>query len=107
MTLTRARLIHVVCVSIVALAFATVARADDPVESAVAHMGFGAGITFNTPTSSDGHSNQGVALVYRWHGFHSGWGPSLGIDWHSTDFDHTFDSGTVPMGTLGTRALLV
>ena len=70
-------------------------------------MGFGAGITFNKPTSNDGHSNQGRALVYRWHGFHSGWGPSLGIDWHSTDFDHTFGSTTVPMGTLRTRAVLV
>jgi len=107
MTFPRTRLIHVLCCAIVTSALATTARADDAVDTAVAHMGFGAGVTFNKPTSNDGHSNQGIALVYRWHGFHSGWGPSLGIDWHSTDFDHTFGSTTVPMGTLRTRAVLV
>src|SRR5215471_1785145 len=50
--------IHIVCCSLVALALTTAARADDAVDSAVAHMGFGAGITFNQPTSNDGHSNQ-------------------------------------------------
>jgi len=84
------------------------AHADIPdLDSAVAHMGIGAGVTFNKPTNSDGNSAQGIAFVYRWHTFHSGWGPSFGIDWHSTDFNHSFGSADAPFGTLRTRALLV
>jgi hypothetical protein len=106
MACSRARLIQLVALSIIAALFSTVARADDPIDSAVAHMGVGAGITFNRPTSSDGHSNEGLAFVYRWHGFHSGWGPSVGIDWHSNDFDHTFGSTTTMLGSMRTRAIL-
>ena len=104
---TRTRLVHIAALSILATILTTPARAEDPVDTAVAHMGVGAGITFNKPTSSEGHSNQGVAFVYRWHSFHSGWGPTFGLDWHSTDFDHTLGPVTAPLGTLRTRALVV
>jgi len=76
------------------------------VDSAVAHMGVGSGITFNRPTSRDGNSNQGIAFIYRWHTFHSGWGPTVGLDWHGTDFDRTLGSVNAPLGTLRTRAIL-
>jgi len=83
------------------------ARADVPdVDDAVAHMGVGAGVTFNRPSSSDGHPAQGIAFVYRWHSFHSGWGPTIGIDWHSTDFDRSLRSVSTPLGSLRTRAIL-
>jgi hypothetical protein len=96
-------LIRPVTLSILALMLAGRAHADIPdLDSAVAHMGIGAGITFNKPTNNDGNSARGVAFVYRWHSFHSGWGPTFGIDWHSTDYN----SANAPFGTLRTRALL-
>jgi hypothetical protein len=102
------RLLTLATLLIVAPILTTCARAQVPdVDSAVAHMGVGAGITFIKPTNSDGNSSQGVAFVYRWHSFHSGWGPSFGIDWHSTDFNHSFGSVDAPFGTLRTRALLL
>jgi hypothetical protein len=73
----------------------------------VAHAGAGAGISFIEPSSNDGHSSQGVVFVYHWHSFHSGWGPSLGLDWHSTDYSQTIGSVSTTLGTLQTRALLV
>ncbi|HUK34500.1 MAG TPA: hypothetical protein VLV86_11340 [Vicinamibacterales bacterium] len=76
------------------------------VDSAVAHMGVGAGITFNKPLSSEGSSAQGVTFVYRWHSFHSGWGPTFGLDWHSNDFNRSIGDVDAPLGTLRTRALL-
>jgi hypothetical protein len=102
------RLLALATLSIVAQLLTPRAHADVPdLDSAVAHMGIGAGITFIKPTNNDGNSSQGVAFVYRWHTFHSGWGPSFGIDWHSTDFTHSFGSVNAPFGTLRTRALLV
>jgi len=77
------------------------------VDSAVAHMGVGAGITFNKPVNNDGHSAQGLVFVYRWHSFHSNWGPTFGIDWHSMDFDRSLGTVDAPLGTLKTRAILV
>src|SRR5215510_8357148 len=107
MMYSRAQLILVVCFSIVVSALTIAARADDPVDTAVAHMGAGAGISFIKPSSSDGQSSQGAVFVYHWHSFHSGWGPSFGIDWHSTDYTRTMGSVSTTLGTLQTRALLV
>lgn len=107
MTHSRARLIFVGLLSIVAVVISTAARADDPVDTAVAHMGAGAGISFIEPSSSSGHSSQGVVFLYHWHSFHSGWGPSFGLDWHSTDYNQTLGPVTAVLGTLQTRALLV
>src|SRR5215471_8543242 len=103
----RLRLVHIVAVSIVTTLLTTAARADDAVDSAVAHAGAGAGISFIKPSSNDGQSSQGVVLVYHWHSFHSGWGPSFGVDWHSTDYSQTIGPVSATLGTLQTRALLV
>jgi hypothetical protein len=107
MTHARARLIRVVSLSIVTAVLASTARAQDPIDTAVAHMGVGAGISFIKPSSNEGQSSQGVVFVYHWHSFHSGWGPSFGLDWHSTDYSQTIGPVTATLGTLQTRALLV
>jgi len=104
---TGARLIQIVSLSILTTSLTTDAHAQgNPVEAAVAHMGVGAGITFDRPVSNEGHSAQGVVFVYRWHSFHSNWGPTFGIDWHSNDFDRSLGSVNAPIGSLQTRALL-
>ncbi len=106
MTKTCARLIPIVSLAIVTTLLTTDAHAQgNPVDSAVSHMGVGAGITFVNPSSSDGQSSQGATFVYRWHTFHSGWGPTFGFDWHSNDFNQPGFPGT-PLGTLRMRALL-
>ena len=107
MTSSRAQLIRVVCLSIAVVVVATVARGQDPLDTAVAHAGAGVGISFIKPSSNDGQSSQGVVFVYHWHSFHSGWGPSFGLDWHSTDYTQTIAPVTATLGTLQTRALLV
>lgn len=106
MTYSRPQLIRVVCLSIFVGALATAARAQDPIDTAVAHAGAGVGISFIEPSSSQGQSSQGVVFVYHWHSFHSGWGPSFGLDWHSTDYTQTISPVTATLGTLQTRALL-
>lgn len=106
MTYSRAQLIRVVSLSIVVTVLATIAHAQDPIDTAVAHMGVGAGISFIKPSSNEGQSSQGVVFVYHWHSFHSGWGPSFGLDWHSTDYSQTIGPVTATLGTLQTRALL-
>src|SRR5262249_3450777 len=108
MTKTSARLIQVFLLSIGVLAIATSAHAqDDFIDSAVAHVGVGAGINFYRPSSDDADSSQGLAIMTRWHSFHSGWGPTLGLDWHSTVFHQRVGNITnVPMGSLRMRALL-
>jgi hypothetical protein len=107
MTTMHARLIQIASVTIITATLTTDAHAQgNPVETAVSHMGVGAGITFTNPSSSDGQSSEGVALVYRWHTFHSGWGPTFGLDWHSNDFNQPLGSLSAPLGNLRTRALL-
>jgi hypothetical protein len=101
------RLIHIAAFLILTTILTTAARADDPVDNAMAHMGAGAGISFIKPSSNDGQSSQGVVFVYHWHSFHSGWGPSFGLDLHSTDYTQTMGSVSTTLGTLQTRALLV
>ena len=91
----------------IATTLATDAHAQgNPVDSAVAHVGVGAGITFVDPSSNEASRSQGAAFVYRWHSFHSHWGPTFALDWHSTDFTFPLASGSAPLGTLRMRALL-
>jgi hypothetical protein len=103
-----ARLIQVFCFFIVTAVLTTHAHAqDDPVESALAHVGVGVGINFYHPRSGDGDPSDGITIAYRWHSFHSGWGPTFGIDWHTTDFHQTLGAVEAPIGSLRMRALLV
>ena len=108
MTKTCARLIQIFSLSIGILGIATSALAqDDLIDSAVAHVGVGAGVNFYRPSSDDADSSQGIVIMSRWHAFHSGWGPTFGIDWHSTVFHQPVgDVVDVPMGSLRMRALL-
>ena len=107
-TKTSARLIQILLLSIGVLAIATRAHAqDDLFDSAVAHVGVGAGINFYQPSSEDADSSRGIVVMYRWHTFHSGWGPTFGLDWHRTVFHQPVgDVADVPMGSLRMRALL-
>jgi hypothetical protein len=100
------RLIHLVCLSLAATLVAATAHAQVGIDDAVAHVGIGAGISFYNPTNGDGQRSRGLAVAYRWHSFHSGWGPTFGLDWHTTDFDQTLGEMNAPLGSLRMRALL-
>jgi hypothetical protein len=107
MARSSARLIHVICFSIGAAVLATDAHAqDDLFDSAVAHVGVGAGINFYRPNNSEANSSEGVVIAYRWHAFHSGWGPTFGVDWHTTDFHQLVGPADVPLGSIRMRAVL-
>jgi hypothetical protein len=108
MTRTSARFIQVFLLSIGVLLIASRAHAqEDLFDSAVAHVGVGAGINFYQPSSNEADSSRGIVVMYRWHSFHSGWGPTFGLDWHSTVFQQPVgDIVDVPMGSLRMRALL-
>jgi hypothetical protein len=108
MTQTSARLIQVVLLSIAVLGIATNAHAqDDLIDSAVAHVGVGAGVNFYRPSSDDADSSQGIVIATRWRSFHSGWGPTFGLDFHRTVFHQPVGNVVdVPMGSLRMRALL-
>src|SRR5262245_12998048 len=99
------RLIQILFLSTCASLVATSAHAQ-MIDGAVAHVGFGVGMSFYNPTNSDGKSSQGFTLAYRWHAFHSGWGPTFGLDWHSTDFNQTVGAVDAPLGSLRMRAVL-
>jgi hypothetical protein len=104
-TRTRDRLVQIICFSIIPMILATDAYAQgNPMEAAVTHAGIGVGTTFTSP--SDGDSSEGVAVVFRWHRFRSGWGPTFAFDWHSNDFNQTLGSGVAPLGSLNMRVLL-
>ena len=76
-------------------------------DSAVAYVGVGVGVNFYQPSSNDAESSNGIVIMYRWHSFHSGWGPTFGLDSHSTVFHQPVgDVADVPMGSLRMRALL-
>jgi hypothetical protein len=108
MTHASARLIKVLCFSISLTGLATQAHAQgDLVDSAVAHVGVGAGINFYRPTDDGGDPSDGITIAYRWHSFHSGWGPTFGLDWHSTEFHRPLGSVDAPLGSLRMRAFLV
>src|SRR5215475_6934828 len=107
MTCTHKLLIRLSSLSICITMSAIPARAQgDPIETALAHVGAGAGINFYSPSSSDGKPSNGLALAYRWHSFHSGWGPTFGLDWHTTDFTAPGNGVDTPLGSLRMRALL-
>jgi len=97
---SSARLIQAVCFGIGTMTFATQAHAQTPndtLDSAVAHVGVGAGINFYRPRSSEADSSEGLVIAYRWHAFHSGWGPTFGLDWHTTDFHQIVGPSDVPL----------
>jgi hypothetical protein len=103
-----ARLIQALGLSIGMVIFASGARAQTPndtLDYAVAHVGVGAGINFYQPRSSEADSSQGFVFAYRWHAFHSGWGPTFGLDWHTTDFHQVVGPSDVPLGSIRMRAL--
>src|SRR5215831_6507723 len=100
------RLIQIACLSFLAILLAANARAQGTVDNVVTHAGIGGGITFYSPTNNDAQTSTGFALAYRWHRFHSGWGPTFGLDWHSTDFDQTLGGLNARLGSLRMRALL-
>jgi hypothetical protein len=98
-------LIHIVCLSLSSLLFAPNAHAQN-IDDAVNHVGLGVGMTFYNPTDNDAQTSQGIAVAYRWHSFHSGWGPTVGLDWHSTNFNQTLGDLNAPLGSLRMRAVL-
>jgi hypothetical protein len=100
------RLIPLICVSLAASLLSTNAHAQATIDDAVAHAGIGVGISHYDPTSDQGHTSQGIVVMYRWHSFSSGWGPTIGLDWHTTDFDQTLGGLNAPLGTFRMRALL-
>src|SRR5262245_10678074 len=105
-TTRRVRIVHIICLSVAITVAAVNAYAQDPFENAVAHLGIGAGISFTNPSSSDGQTSKGLAVAYRWHAFHSGWGPTFGLDFHSTDFNHPVNLVAAPLGSLRMRSVL-
>jgi hypothetical protein len=100
------RLIRLVCFSLAPILFATNAHAQGPIDDAVAHIGIGAGVTFYDPSNDEGQTSRGIVVAYRWHSFHSGWGPTFGLDWHRTEFNQTLGDLNAPLGSLRMRALL-
>ena len=71
------------------------------------HLGIGAGVDLFRPTDHDAQRSTGIGFVYRWHSFHSGWGPTVAFAWHDTDFNQSLDAATVPLGSLHMRAIMV
>ena len=100
------RLIHIFCFLLATTLLAANAQAQGPIDDAVAHVGIGVGVSHYNPTNDDGQTSQGIAVAYRWHSFHSGWGPTVGLDWHSTNFDQTIGGLDAPLGSYQMRALL-
>src|SRR6476660_5511847 len=100
------RLIHIVCFLLGATLLAANAHAQGAIDDAVAHVGIGVGVAHYDPTNDDGQTSQGLAVAYRWHILHSRWGPSVGLDWHSTNFDQTLGGLDAPLGSFQMRALL-
>ena len=99
------RLIKIVCLSLAASLVTANAHAQN-IDDAVAHAGIGVGISHYNPTSDQGQSSQGVVAMFRWHTFNSGWGPTAGLDFHSTDFSQTLGGLNAPLGTYRMRAVL-
>ena len=97
------RLVHIVCFLIAGTLLAANAHAQGPVDDAIAHVGIGVGVSHYDPTNSDGQTSQGLAVAYRWHSFHSGWGPSVGLDWHSTNLDQTLGGVDATLGSFQMR----
>ncbi len=75
-------------------------------DDAVSHAGIGVGIAHYNPTDADGQSSRGVVVAYRWHSFHSGWGPTFGLDFHTTNFNETLGGLDARLGSYRMRAIL-
>jgi hypothetical protein len=106
MVKSTGRLIQVLCFCIGGAFLATNAYAqNDLVDSAVAHVGLGVGINFYRP-GGDADSSEGIVVAYRWHSFHSHWGPTFGLDWHTADFHQSVGPVDAPLGSIRMRALL-
>jgi len=71
------------------------------------HLGLGAGVNFYRPTSTDAHRSNGIGLEYRWHSFHSAWGPTFGLDWHRTGFTQKLGAIDAPLGAIQFRTILL
>jgi hypothetical protein len=71
------------------------------------HIGLGAGVNLYRPTSTEAHRSEGVGVEYRWHSFHSGWGPTFGLDWHKTGFTQPLGPIDTPLGTIQFRTILL
>jgi len=99
------RLLHIVCVCLAVTLVAVKADAQS-IDDAARHAGIGVGFAHYDPTSDQGHTSQGIVVAYRWHSFSSGWGPTFGLDFHTTDFDQTLGGLNAPLGTYRMRALL-
>jgi len=99
------RLIHIVGLSLAATVLTTNVYAQS-LDGAVAHVGIGAGVTFYNPTNDDGQNSRGINVAWRWHSFDSGWGPTVGFDWHTTDYNQTLGGLNAPLGSLRMRAFL-
>ena len=98
-------LIRMACLSLAMTLLAASAHAQS-IDDAVAHAGIGVGVAHYNPTSDQGHTSQGIVAAYRWHSFESGWGPTVGLDFHTTDFDQTLGGLNAPLGTFRMRAVL-
>ena len=106
MKLPTAGLINILCFSFAAALLPVNALAQGPIDDAIAHVGLGVGVSHYNPAVDDGQSSEGIAIAYRWHSFHSGWGPTVGLDWHSTQFNQTLGDLNAPLGSFQMRALL-
>ena len=72
------------------------------------HLGIGLDVDFYRPTHGElFQRSTGVGLLYRWHTFHSHWGPTFGFDWESAHFDQPVGAATVPFGSLRKQTFLV
>jgi hypothetical protein len=100
------KLVQILCLLIGITLFTTAAHAQNPIDTAVSHLGVGVGVSSYSPSSNDAESSQGIGLAFRWHSSHSGWGPTVGFDWHSTDFNQPLGSVDAPLGSLQFRALM-
>ena len=98
------KLIHIVSLWLAATLIAANVHAQ--INEAIDHAGIGVGVAHYNPTSDDGQTSQGIVAAYRWHSFHSGWGPTFGLDFHTTDFNETLGGLNAHLGSYRMRALL-
>jgi len=85
------------------LAWSGIARAQS-----AEHLGLGGGVNFYRPTDRpEAQPSEGVGLVYRWHTFHSGWGPTFTVDFHKTSFVDPLGDVTAPLGSMRMNAVLI
>src|SRR6266566_8622542 len=83
------------------MAFAHTVRAQSN-----SHLGIGTSIDFDQPRDHEAQPSRGVGFLYRWHTFHSGWGPTVGFDWHSMHFNQPLGLDNAPLGLLRMRSVM-